>query len=168
MSDLKRVLDEAQKARDEAEAAVRRADELAGQADAARERAEQESADRRRRWAQHLVDTYDADITTADGGIQEAQERFDRVAVENLAEAVAAYVAWGEAAMRHYGLQIRIEAAAGILGHQATPAELVTIPRFSDALDGALAAAVGRRADAAREEAAAELAKLGEGGGGAA
>ena len=160
MSDLERVLSEAQKARADAEAAVQRADDLAGQADAARERAEQEAVERRRRWAQQLVDGYDAQISEADTGIQQAQERFDAAAVENIAGAVAAYVAWGEASMRHYGLQIRIAAAADILGHDATPPELVQIPPFSDALDAALAGAVAKRGIAAREEAEAELAKL--------
>ena len=163
MSDLDRVLSEAQKAREEAEAAMRRAQELAGQAEAARERAEREEAERRRRWAQQLVDSYDAQITAADAGIQEAQEHFETVAVENIAGAVAAYIAWGEASMRHYGLQIRISAAADILGHEATPPELVRIPPFSAALDAALATAVAKRAEVAREEAAAELARLRDG-----
>lgn len=160
MSDLERVLGEAQKARDEAEAAVRRANELAGQATAAQERAELEKVERRRQWAQTLIDGYDAEVGNADAEIQEAQERFDTVAVENIAGAVAAYVAWGEASMRHYGLQIRIAAAADVLGHEATRPELVQIPPFSAAIDSALAGAIAKRGVAAREEAEAELAKL--------
>lgn len=160
MSDLERVLSEAQRAQAEAEAAVRRANELAEEAEQARLRAEREAAERRRAWAQRLVDTYDAEITEADAGIQEAQARFDAAAVQDLPGAVAAYVAWAEAAMRHYGLQIRISAAADILGHEATPPELVQIPPFSDALDAALAGAVSERAAVARQEAEAELARL--------
>ena len=160
MSDLDRALSEAQKAQAEAEAAVRRANELASQAEQARERAEQEAVERRRRWAQQLVDSYDAEITSADEGIQAAQERFDTAAVQDIASAVQAYVAWAEASMRHYGLQIRISAAAGILGHDTTPPELVQIPPFSEALDAALAGAVAQRAAAARQEAEAELARL--------
>ena len=160
MSDLERVLSEAQKAQAEAESAVRRANELAGQAEAARERAEHEAAERRRAWAQQLVDSYDAEITEADAGIQAAQGRFDAAAVQDLSGAVQAYVGWAEASMRHYGLQIRISAAADILGHEATPPELVQIPPFSDALDAALAGAVSERAAAARQEAEAELSRL--------
>lgn len=163
MSDLEQVLGEAQKAQAEAEAAVQRANELATQAAAARERAEQEEAERRRQWAQHLVDTYDAEIAAADVVIQQAQEQFNTVAVDNIAGAVAAYIAWGEASMRHYGLQIRIAAAADILGYEATQPEMVQIPPFSQAIDAALGAAVGKRADVAREEAAAELARLRDG-----
>lgn len=163
MSDLERVLGEAQKARDEAEAAVRRANELAGQATAAQERAELERVERRRQWAQTLIDGYDAEVGSADAEIQEAQERFDTVAVENIAGAVAAYVAWGEASMRHYGLQIRIAAAADVLGHEATSPELVQIPPFSAAIDSALAGAIAKRGIVAREEAEAELAKLRDG-----
>lgn len=162
MSDLERVLSEAQAARDAAEAAVERANELAGKADEARQRAQEEEVARRRQWAQRLVDTYDAEISAADAAIQEGEGRFRTVAVENIAGAVEAYVAWSEASLRHYGLQIRISAAADILGHQATHPELVALPRFSDALDDALAAAVVARADAARAEVEAELARLRE------
>ena len=160
MSDLERVLSEAQAARDEAEAAVQRADELAGRADEARRHAQEEEVARRRTWAQRLVDAYDAEISAADVEIQEGEERFRSVAVENIGGAVEAYVAWSEASLRHYGLQIRISAAADILGHEATHPELVALPRFSDALDDALAAAVVARADAARQEVEAELARL--------
>src|SRR5688572_15605963 len=102
MSDLEQALSEAQRAREEAEAAARRAADLEAQAEAARERAQQEDAERRRTWAQTIVDTYDTEISNADAAIQQAHEQFNRVAVENLSGAVEAYSAWGEASMRHY------------------------------------------------------------------
>jgi len=163
VSDLDRVLGEAQQARDEAEAATRRAADLEARAEAATEQARQERAEERRRWAQRLVDSYDADTAAADGAIQEAEARFRRVAVEDLPGAVAAYVAWGEAAMRHYGLQLRVTAAAPVLGMDATPPEFVAPPPFSAALDDALAEALGQRADAARQEVEAELGRLRDG-----
>lgn len=163
MSDLERALSEAQKARREAEAATQRASDLEAQAETARGRARQEQGARRRRWAQQVVDAYDADVTKADAAIQQAQATFDRTAVENLSGAVEAYVAWGEASIRHYALQLRVSAAAPILDLDASTAELIAPPLFSDALDAALAEAVGKRADAARQEVETERARLQDG-----
>ena len=160
VSDLEQVLSEAQRARDEADAAARRATELETQAESARERARQDQIERRRSSAQRIVDSYERDTAAADTAIQEAQDQFNRVAVENLPGAVAAYIAWGEAAMRHYALQLRVSAAAPILDLEATPPELNAPPLFSDALDAALSEALGKRADAVRQEADAELGSL--------
>src|SRR5215203_450937 len=123
MSDLQRVLGEAQKAREEAEAASRRAAELEAQAEAAKERAREKQKERRRAWAQGIVDAYESDLTAADAAIQAAQERFDAVAVENLAGATEAYLAWGDAAIRHYVLQVRVGTAAPMLDMEASEAE---------------------------------------------
>lgn len=163
MSDLERVLTEAQRAREEAELAAQRAADLEAQAEAARERARQEEAERRRKWAQNIVDTYDADISAADAAIQQAHDRFERVAVENLAVAVEAYTAWGEASMRHYALQLRVSAAAQMLDFGASPPEFVTPPLFSDALDAALAQALRERTSSVDQEFEAELARLRDG-----
>ena len=159
MSDLDRVLSEAQRAREEAEAATRRAAELEAQAEAARERARQEQEAQRRAWAQRVVDSYEADLTTADAAIQDAHERFNTAAVEDLPGAVAAYLAWGEAAVRHYVLQVRVGTAAPLLGFEASPAEAVTPPPFSHALDQALAQRLAEVSARARDETAAEIAR---------
>jgi hypothetical protein len=163
MSDLERVVTEAQQAREEAEAAARRAAELEGQAEIARERARQEEAERRRQWAQRIVDTYDADISAADAAIQQAHEHFNTVAVQNLSGAVEAYTAWGEASMRHYALQLRVSAAAEMLDLGTSPPEFVTPPTFSDALDAALAEALRERTRTVDQEFEDELARLSEG-----
>lgn len=163
MSDLERATSEAQQAREEAEAATKRATELEAQAQTARERARQEQAERRRQWAQSLIDSYDADISAADAAIQQAQERFKSVAVENLSGAVEAYVAWGEASVRHYTLQLRVAAAAQVLDLAASPAEFVTPPLFSEALDAALADTLRERTHDADKDFEAELTRLSDG-----
>jgi hypothetical protein len=160
VSDLERVLGEAQKAREEAEAASKRATDLEAQANVAREQAERERDERRRQWAQHIVDSYDADVSTADTAIQQAQELFTTVARSDLTKAIEAYVAWGEATLRHYGLQVRVSAAATVLDYEASPPEFVTPPLFSAALDAALASMLTERGDAARSEVQEELARL--------
>ena len=160
MSDLERVLTEAQQAREQAEAAARRAEELEQQAQAARERERIRREERRRQWAQRLIDSYDADIGAADAAIIAAQEEFNRVSVENPPDAVAAYLAWGEATIRHYVLQHRVSAAAPLLGFEASPPEYAAPPNFSDALDAALTNALAERAQAAHAEVEAELIRL--------
>ena len=160
MSELERVLSEAQRAREEAEAAARRAEDLEHQAHAAREQERVRREERRRQWAQRLIDSYDADIGAADEAITAAQEQFNRVAVENLPAAIEAYIAWGEATIRHYVLQHRVSAAAPLLGFEASPPEYASPPNFSDALDSALTSALGGRAQAAHAEVEAELIRL--------
>lgn len=157
MSDLERVLSEAQKAREEAEAAAQRAVELEAQAESARERARQEREERKRTWAQGIVDSYEADITAADAAIQTAQERFDTVAVENLPEATKAYLEWGNAAIRHYVLQVRVGTAAPLLNMDVSEAEFASPPPFSQALDQAFGRHLAQLSAEARETTAAEI-----------
>lgn len=160
MSELDRVVSEAQRAREEAEAAARRAAELEAQAETARQRARQEEELQRRAWAQKIVDSYDADIGEADAAIQAAQERFNAVVANEPSGAVEAYLAWGQATMRHYVLQLRVSAAAPLLGMEASPPEFIEPPLFSQALDQALAERLGTLADQAREEVQSEISRL--------
>jgi hypothetical protein len=157
MSDLERVLGEAQKAREEAEAAAQRAADLEAQAESARERARQEREERKRAWAQGIVDTYEADITAADAAIQAAQERFDTVAVEDLPQAAKAYLEWGNAAIRHYVLQVRVGTAAPMLNMDVSDAEFASPPPFSQALDQAFGRHLAKLSAEARETTAAEI-----------
>ena len=157
MSDLEQVLGDAQRAREEAEAAARRAAELEAQAAAAREQARREREERRRAWAQGVVDAYEADLTAADAAILAAQERFEAAAAEDLPGPAAAYLAWGEAAVRHYVLQVRAGTAAPLLGLEASSAEFAAPPPFSQALDRALGERLARLSQQARDAAAAEI-----------
>lgn len=157
MSDLEKVLSDARQAREQAEEAARRAAELEGLAEQARVRAEQERQVRRREWAQRLIASYEADISAAEAAIHTAERRFNDVAQEDVSRAVEAYIAWGEATMRHYAIQLRIAAAAPVLDMDATAAEFAAPPLFSNALDAALAQRLGERADAARLEIEAEI-----------
>jgi hypothetical protein len=157
MSDLERVLGEAQKAREEAEAAAQRAADLEAQAESAREQARREREERQRAWAQGIVDSYEADITAADAAIQTAQERFDTAAVENLAGAAEAYLAWGNAAVRHYVLQVRVGTAAPMLNMDVSEAEFASPPPFSQALDQAFGRHLAKISAEARDTTAAEI-----------
>jgi hypothetical protein len=163
MSDFEKALSDARQAREQAEEATRRAAELEGLAEQARVQAEQEREARRREWAQKLIDSYDADISAADEAIRAAEERFNQAAQQDVNSAVEAYIAWGEATMRHYAIQLRIAAAAPLLNMEATPAEFAAPPLFSNALDQALAQRLGERADAARVEIDAELDRIQQG-----
>ncbi len=160
LSELDRVVSEAQRAREEAEAAARRAAELEAQAESARKRARQEEELQQRAWAQKIVDSYDADIGEADAAIQAAQERFNAVVANDPSGAVAAYLEWGQTTMRHYVLQLRVSAAAPLLGMEASPPEFIAPPLFSDALDQALAERLGTLADQARAEVQSEISRL--------
>lgn len=133
--DLARELREAEEAQAEAEAAVRRAASARSEAEEAQRRARAEHEVRRRAWAQSVVDSYDADLTAAETAIRDASERFAEVAAKDLSAAVAAYLAWAEAAARHYALQARIAAVAPVVDMEATPAERLNPPPFSQALD---------------------------------
>jgi len=158
MADVDKIMSEAEQARAEAETAARRADDLAGQAQAARRRVAAEQEATRRAWAQTTIDAYDADLTAADQALQEASDRFHVVAVDQPAEAVPAYLAWAEAAIKHYTLQVRAAAVAPVVGMEASPAESVPPPPFSQALDAALDRRVAALSAKARDEAAAEIA----------
>lgn len=135
---LEDLLSEAQKARAEAEAASQRAAQLVAQADAARRRAAMERAAQRRAWAQRIVDTYEADLDAAEAALQEGRDQFEAAAVKDPAAAIRGYLAWGEAALRHYALQVRVGTVAPELGLEATPPERASPPPFSQALDQAI------------------------------
>lgn len=156
MADVDQILGEAEKAQAEAEAAAQRAAALTARADAAQQRLAEEQAGRRRQWAQQIIDTYDADLTGAERAIEEARGRFD-AAAEDPAAAVKAYLAWAEAATRHYTLQVRAAAVAPVVGMEASEPESVPPPPFSEALDAALDRRVAERSAKARDAAAAEI-----------
>ena len=157
MTDVEKLRTEAQKAQAEADAAARRAAAAAAQAEAALQRAYQEQAARRQAWAQGVVDAYDADLAAAERAVQEARDRFTAAAVQDPARATAAYVAWAEAAIRHYTLQVRLGSVAPTLGLETTPPEHLGPPHYSQAVDWAIDRHVDALADKARDEAAAEI-----------
>lgn len=159
MTDIDRLAGEAERARAEAEAAARRAAELQQQAEAARLQAEQEREGRRRAWAQGIVDSYESDIAAADRAIHEASERFDAVAASDLPAAAEAYVAWAEAGIRHFVLQVRLAAVAPAVGLEATEPSRIAPPPFAEAVSTALDRRVGELSDRARDAAAAEIAR---------
>ena len=154
---LEAVLSEAQQARTDAEAAARRAEELGAEADAARQRLAQEHQQRRRAWAQGVVDAYETDLGAADAALAAARDRFATAAVGEAGGATAAYLAWAEEAARHYTLQVRAATVAPELGLEASPAEYAGPPPFSQALDAAIDAKVAARSQQIRDEAAAEI-----------
>lgn len=138
-NELARQLREAELAQAEAEAAAQRAALERAEAVEAQRRDVERRAERRRAWAQGIVDSYDADLTAAEATIREQSERFADLAGSDLSAALAAYVAWSEASMRHYALQERVAAVAPELGLDATPGDQLTPPPFSEALDAAIA-----------------------------
>ena len=157
MSDVERLRTEAQQAQAEADAAARRAAAAAAQAEAALQRAYQEQAAKRHAWAQGVVDAYDADLAAAERAVQEARDHFATAAVQDPAGAITAYIAWAEAGIRHYTLQVRLGSVAPVLGLEATPPEHLAPPPFSRALDWALDRHLDALSDKARDEAAAEI-----------
>lgn len=159
MTDIDRLSGEAERARAEAETAARRASDLQQQADTARSRAQEERESRRRVWAQGIVDAYDADIAAADRAIHEASERFDAVAASDLPAAAAAYVAWAEAGIRHYVLQVRLSAVVPAVGLETSDPSRIAPPPFSEAINTALDRRVAQLSDQARAEAAAEISR---------
>ena len=159
-TDMQRVMEEAQRAREEVEAATRRAQEMEAQVEVARERSRQEREARQREWAQRTVDSYESQLSEADVAVQKAQSNFDAAAATDLAAAHKAYLAWGEAASRHYAMQVRIGVAAPLVGFEATTAEPIQLPQFSQAIDAALQRQLAELSDRARDETAAELKKL--------
>ena len=87
MSDVDRILSEAQQAQAEAEAAARRAAELEARAAAARQQLAAQREARRTAWAQQVIDAYDADLATADQALQQAVARFEEAAEDPAAAA---------------------------------------------------------------------------------
>jgi hypothetical protein len=161
--ELARQLREAEQAQAEAEAAAQRAAQERAEAEAAQRRALEERAARRRAWAQGIVDTYESDLTAAEAAIREQSERFADLAGSDLSAALAAYMAWSEASLRHYALQVRVATVAPELGLEATEGELLSPPPFSEALDAAIALHVEAASARVRDEMAAEI-ETGPGG----
>ena len=160
MSDVERILSEATKAQAEAEAAAQRAADLKAQAEAARQRAAQEQAARQQRWAQQVIDGYDADLGAAERAVQAASDRFAAAAVSDLPAAVKAYTSWAEAALAHYTLQARAAAVAPILDLEASEPVLTAPPPFSAALDWAMEQHVATLSTNAWSEAQDEIRRM--------
>jgi hypothetical protein len=156
-SDLERELREAQEAQAEAEAAMQRAAMARAEAEAAQRRAKEEQEASRRAWAQGIVDAYDTDLATAETAIRDASDRFAESAVRDISAAVAAYLEWAEASLRHYTLQVRVATVAPLLDLEATPGEQLSPPPFSQALDAAIELHVAALSGRIRDEAADEI-----------
>ena len=156
-SDLERELREAEEAQAEAEAAAQRATMARAEAEAAQRRAREEQEASRRAWAQSVIDAYDTDLATAETVIRHASDRFAEVAVRDISAAVAAYLEWAEAGLRHYTLQVRVATVAPLLDLEATPGELLSPPPFSQALDAAIELHIAALSGRIRDEAADEI-----------
>ena len=156
-SDLERELREAEEAQAEAEAALERAALARSEAESARQRAREEQEASRRVWAQSVIDSYDVDLAAAETAIRGASDRFAEAAVRDIAAAVAAYMEWAEAGLRHYTLQVRVAAVAPLLGLEATPGERLSPPPFSQALDAAIELHIAALSGRIRDEAAEEI-----------
>ena len=156
-SELERQMREAEQAQADAEAAMQRAATERAEAEEAQRRALEEQAARREAWAQNIVDTYDADLTAAETAIRDNSDRFADLAVRDLSAAIGAYIAWSEASLRHYALQVRVATVAPELGLEATPGERLSPPPFSDALDAAIELHVTAASARIRDEMAAEV-----------
>jgi hypothetical protein len=154
--ELARQLQEAELAQAEAEAAAQRAARERAEAEEAKRRDVERRAARRRAWAQGIVDSYDADLAAAEAAIREQSERFADLAGSDLPAALAAYLAWSEASLRHYALQERVAAVAPEVGLEATPGDRLAPPPFSEALDAAIALHVDVASQRIRDELAAE------------
>jgi hypothetical protein len=110
--ELQQQLREAEQAQADADAAVQRAATERAEAEATQQRILEEHAARRQEWAQNVLDTYDADLAAAEAAIRDSSDRFAELAVRDLAAAVKAYMAWSEASLRHYALQVRVATVA--------------------------------------------------------
>ena len=66
-------------------------------------------------------------------------------------------MAWGEAAVRHYVLQVRVATAAPMVNMEVSPAEFAAPPPFSQALDHALGERLADLSRRARDTTAAEI-----------
>jgi chromosome segregation ATPase len=155
--ELQRQLQEAERAQADADAAVQRAATERAEAEATQQRILEEHAARRQEWAQNVLDSYDADLAAAEAAIRENSDRFVELAVRDLAAAVKAYMAWSEASLRHYALQVRVATVAPELGLEATPGERLSPPPFSQALDAAIELYVAEASARIRDEMAAEV-----------
>jgi hypothetical protein len=161
-SDLERELREAEEAQADAEAALQRAAVARAEAESAQQRAREEQEANRREWAQSVVDAYDTDLAAAEAAIREASDRFAQAAVRDIAAAIAAYMDWTEASLRHYTVQVRVATVAPLVGLEATPGERLSPPPFSQALDAAIDLHAAALSGRIRDEAADEIhAKLG-------
>src|SRR5688572_4630334 len=156
-SDLERELREAEEAQAEAEAATQRAAIARAEAEAAQRRAREEQEASRQAWAQGVIAAYDTDLTTAETAIRDASDRFAEAAVDDISAAVAAYLEWAEASLRHYTLQVRVATVAPLLNLEATPGEQLSPPPFSQALDAAFELHIAALSGRIREEAADEI-----------
>jgi hypothetical protein len=156
-SDLERELREAEEAQAEADAALQRAAMARAEAETAQRRAKEEQEASRRAWAQGVVDAYDSDLAAADTAIRDASDRFAEAAVRDISAAVAAYLEWSEASLRHYTLQVRVASVAPLVGLEATPGERLSPPPFSQALDAAIDLHVAALSGRIRDEAADEI-----------
>jgi hypothetical protein len=156
-SDLEREMREAEEAQAEAEAAMQRATMARAEAEEAQRRAREEQEARRRAWAQGVVDAYDTDLTTAETAIRDASDRFAKAAVGDISAAIAAYLEWAEASLRHYTLQVRVATVAPLLGLEATSGEQLSPPPFSQALDAAIELHIAALSGRIRDEAADEI-----------
>jgi hypothetical protein len=156
-NELSRQLQEAEQAQAEAEAAAHRAARERAEAEEAQRRDVERRAERRRAWAQGIVDAYDADLAAAEAAIREQSERFADLAGSDLSMALAAYMAWSEASLRHYAVQVRVATVAPELGLDATPGEQLSPPPFTEALDAAIDLHVAAASARIRSEMAADL-----------
>jgi hypothetical protein len=156
-SDLEREMREAEEAQAEAEAALQRAAMARAEAEAAQRRAREEQEASRRAWAQGVVDAYDTDLAAAETAIRDASDRFAAAAVRDISAAVAAYLEWAEASLRHYTLQVRVASVAPLVGLEATPGERLSPPPFSQALDAAVDLHIAALSGRIRDEAADEI-----------
>ncbi len=162
-SDLEREMREAEEAQAEADAALQRAAMARAEAETAQRRAREEQEASRRAWAQGIVDAYDTDLAAAETAIRDASDRFAEAAARDISAAVAAYLEWAEASLRHYTLQVRVASVAPLVGLEATPGERLSPPPFSQALDAALELHVAALSGRIRDEAADEIrTKLGD------
>ncbi|MDQ3227415.1 MAG: hypothetical protein M3Q50_12380 [Chloroflexota bacterium] len=156
-SELERQMREADQAQAEAETAMQRAATERAEAEEAQRRALEEHAARREAWAQNVIDSYDADLAAAETAIRDSSDRFADLAVRDVAAAVGAYIAWSEASLRHYALQVRVATVAPELGLEATPGERLSPPPFSQALDAAIDLHVAAASARIRDEMAAQV-----------
>jgi hypothetical protein len=156
-SDLEREMREAEEAQAEAEAALQRAEMARAEAEAAQRRAREEQEASRRAWAQGVVDAYDSDLAAAETAIRDASDRFAEAAVRDMSAAVAAYLEWAEASLRHYTLQVRVATVAPLVGLEATPRERLSPPPLTQALDAAIDLHVAALSGRIRDEAADEI-----------
>ena len=156
-NELEREMREAEEAQAEAEAALQRAAMARSEAEAAQRRAREEQEVNRRAWAQGIVDAYDTDLATAESAIRNASDRFAEAAARDLSAAVAAYLDWAEASLRHYTLQVRAATVAPLVGLEATPGERLNPPPFSQAMDAAIDLHIAALSGRIRDEAADEI-----------